>query len=168
LIPKNGAIDHGRQHDFAGKQSNMKKQSKLEYIRYGKTICAVILRRGFTTKGIEFLTPNHYSQQVAWMSHEKGKMIDAHVHNKVPRAITQTQEVLYLTKGKLQVDFYTPRGKYFCSRRLCKGDLLLLVSAGHGFRVLSNLEMFEIKQGPYLGTKDKRRFAHYSGPFCFQ
>lgn len=146
----------------------MKKQPKLEYIRHGKTICAVILRRGFTTKGIQFLTPNHYSQQVAWMSHKKGKMIDAHVHHRVPRAITQTQEVLFLTRGALQVDFYSRQGKYFCSRKLTQGDLLLLVSAGHGFRVLSNLEMFEIKQGPYLGKKDKRRFPHYSGPFRYR
>ncbi len=130
-------------------------------------VCAIIVRHGRKGKGIRFLTPNHYSQQVAWMSHPRGREIDAHVHHRVPRAITQTQEVLYLTKGILQVDFYSPQGKYLCSRKLGKGDLILLVSAGHGFRVLSNLEMFEVKQGPYLGKKDKMRFAHHLGPFKF-
>ena len=92
------------------------------------------------------------------MSHPKGKTIDAHIHNLVPRAITQTQEVLYLTKGVLRVDFYTKKGKYLCSRVLRKVDLIMLVSAGHGFKVLSDLEMFEVKQGPYLGKRDKVRF----------
>jgi len=130
----------------------------VETIRHGKLVCALIVRTGFKTKGLKFLTPNRYSQQLAWMSHPKGKTIDAHIHNLVPRAITQTQEVLYLTKGVLRVDFYTKKGKYLCNRILRKGDLIMLVSAGHGFEVLADLEMFEVKQGPYLGKRDKVRF----------
>jgi mannose-6-phosphate isomerase-like protein (cupin superfamily) len=130
----------------------------LETICHGKLVCALIVRTGFKTKGLKFLTPNRYSQQLAWMSHPKGKTIDAHIHNLVPRAIIQTQEVLYLTKGSLRVDFYTKKGKYLCNRILRKGDLIMLVSAGHGFEVLADLEMFEVKQGPYLGKRDKVRF----------
>ncbi|NCY22787.1 hypothetical protein EBX31_12635 [bacterium] len=58
---------------------------------YEKNPSVEIIRHGRKGKGIHFLTPNHYSQQVAWMSHKKGKMIDAHVHHRVPRAITQTK-----------------------------------------------------------------------------
>jgi hypothetical protein len=84
----------------------MKKNPYVEVIRHGRMVCALIVRHGRKGKGIHFLAPNHYSQQVAWMSHKRGKMIDAHVHHRVPQAITQTQEVLYLTKGAMQVDFY--------------------------------------------------------------
>ena len=33
-----------------------------------------------------------------------------------------------------------------------------MISGGHGFKVLEDLEMFEIKQGPYAGDMDKTRF----------
>ena len=36
--------------------------------------------------------------------------------------------------------------------------MILLASAGHGFQVLEDLEMFEVKQGPYSETVDKARF----------
>ena len=34
----------------------------------------------------------------------------------------------------------------------------MLCSGGHGFDVLEEVEMVEIKQGPYLGENDKTRF----------
>ena len=38
------------------------------------------------------------------------------------------------------------------------GDVILLAKGGHGFEVLEELEMFEVKQGPYPGEVDKTRF----------
>jgi hypothetical protein len=38
------------------------------------------------------------------------------------------------------------------------GDVILLVNGGHGFEVLEEVEMFEVKQGPYVGDQDKTRF----------
>ena len=35
--------------------------------------------------------------------------------------------------------------------------MILLMSGGHGFKVLKKLEMIEIKQGPFIGKKDKVR-----------
>jgi hypothetical protein len=34
----------------------------------------------------------------------------------------------------------------------------LLAAGGHGFEMLEDTEMFEIKQGPYAGENDKTRF----------
>lgn len=39
------------------------------------------------------------------------------------------------------------------------GDTILLVSGGHGFTVLEEVEMIEVKQGPYSGEADKKRFT---------
>jgi len=38
------------------------------------------------------------------------------------------------------------------------GDVILLASGGHGFKVLDEVEMIEVKQGPYSGEADKTRF----------
>ena len=39
------------------------------------------------------------------------------------------------------------------------GDVILLAEGGHGFEMLEDSEMVEVKQGPYAGDGDKTRFA---------
>ena len=119
---------------------------------------AIIVRSSFSQPGINFFTPNDYSQQLAYMSHPTGKEIQPHVHKKVQREVHYTQETLFIRKGKLQVDFYSDDQQYLESRVLEAGDVILLIKGGHGFKVLEDLEMFEVKQGPYAGDKDKIKF----------
>ena len=69
-----------------------------------------------------------------------------------------TQEVLFIKKGILRVDFYDEYEDYLESRDLHAGDLILLISGGHGFHVIEEVEMIEVKQGPYAGDNDKKRF----------
>ena len=66
--------------------------------------------------------------------------------------------VATIKKGKLRVDFYDDYKDYLESRILNAGDVILLVSGGHGFKALEELEMIEVKQGPYAGDADKDRF----------
>ena len=120
---------------------------------------AIIVRSSFSQPGINFFTPNDYSQQLAYMSHPTGKEIQPHVHKKVQREVHYTQETLFIRKGKLQVDFYSDDQIYLESRFLETGDVILLIRGGHGFKVLEDLEMFEVKQGPYAGDEDKIKFT---------
>jgi mannose-6-phosphate isomerase-like protein (cupin superfamily) len=130
-----------------------------------RQICAIIIRSDYEQGGIQFFTPPEFSQQLAYMKHEKGEIIEPHVHNEVNREIVRTQEVLVIKSGKVQVDLYTGENKYWRSFTLGAGDLILLASGGHGFTMLEPTEMIEIKQGPYLGDQDKVRFArHISTP----
>jgi hypothetical protein len=36
--------------------------------------------------------------------------------------------------------------------------VVLLIEGGHGFEVMEDVEMIEVKQGPYGGDQDKTRF----------
>ena len=130
----------------------------FEEVKSNNDILALIVRSDFTQPGIKFFTPDDFSQQLAYMSHPTGKVIDPHVHNPVKREVHFTKEVLFIRKGKLRVDFYDDCRNYLESRILNAGDVLLLASGGHGFEVLENVEMFEVKQGPYAGENDKTRF----------
>lgn len=130
----------------------------VETVTNKQKTLAIIIRDNYNSEGIEFLTPNEYSQQLAYMHHPSGKKIDAHVHNEVHRSILNTQEVLVIKKGVLRVDFYDDVQVYLGSKRLFKGDIILLVSGGHGFTVEEEVIMVEIKQGPYSGSTDKKRF----------
>ncbi len=130
----------------------------MEIIKKKNKVLAYIIKDNHQCDGVDFITPDEYSQQVAYMHHPAGKVIDAHVHNAVQRSVIFTQEVLFIKRGKLRVDFYDEYEDYIESRILEKGDCLLLVSGGHGFKVLEEIEMIEVKQGPYSGDQDKIRF----------
>lgn len=134
----------------------------FENVLHEGKLLAVIIYDSFDAPGVRFFTPDELSQQVAHMSHSNGKVIDAHVHNPVPREVIYTQEALFIKSGKLRVDFYSDGREYLESRVLGGGDVILLVSGGHGFEVLEDLRMIEVKQGPYTDDKDKQRFASVS------
>ena len=131
----------------------------IENIVYEGQILAIIIRNNFNKPGIHFFTPNEFSQQLAYMNHPKGKIIEPHFHNPIERSVIYTQEVLLLKKGILKVNFYDNHQQFLFSRILTQGDVILLASGGHGFEVIEEIEMIEIKQGPYQGDNDKVRFS---------
>jgi mannose-6-phosphate isomerase-like protein (cupin superfamily) len=131
----------------------------IEKIIHNDVLLSIIIRTSYNSPGVSFVTPNDLSQQLAYMRHPAGKVIQPHVHNPVPREVHYTQEVLFIKRGKLQVDFYDDQKTYLESRILHAGDVILLATGGHGFNVLEEIEMIEVKQGPYAGDQDKTRFV---------
>jgi mannose-6-phosphate isomerase-like protein (cupin superfamily) len=123
----------------------------------GKTL-AIIIRHNFQKEGIEFFTPPDFSQQLAYMKRPKNYVIPPHVHNPVQREVFYTKEVLFIKSGKVRVDFYDEDRNYLKSTILEVGDVILLAYGGHGFEMLEDTEMIEVKQGPYAGDQDKTRF----------
>lgn len=132
---------------------------ELVQIYNNQELLAIVIKNNYTKDGVEFFTKEDSPQQIAFMKHNKGKKIDAHIHNVVKREISQTQEVLIIKKGSLRVDFYDEHRAYIKSYILDTGDLILLMNGGHGFKCLDEVEMIEIKQGPYLQKDDKVRFS---------
>jgi len=130
----------------------------IEHVVWRDEILAIIVRHDFAKPGVHFFTPGEFSQQLGHMQHPVGKIIQPHVHAAVQREVEYTQEVLFIKKGKLRVDFYSREQRYLESRVLDAGDVILLASAGHGFEMLEDVEMFEVKQGPYAEHADKVRF----------
>lgn len=131
----------------------------IKEIKNGDVLFAIIIPHTYHKPGISFLTTNELSQQLAYMEHPAGHEIAAHVHNPVHRSVVYTRETLVIRKGKLRVDFYDDDCNYIESHIISAGDVILLVSGGHGFRVLEDIEMIEVKQGPYAGEGDKTRFS---------
>lgn len=128
------------------------------------SLLAIIISGRFCEPGVCFFTPDDFSQQLAYMRHPAGKVIQPHVHNPVPREVQYTQEVLFLKRGRLRVDFYDDDRNNIESHILEAGDVILLASGGHGFEVLEEVEMIEVKQGPYAGEQDKTRFEPKGKP----
>ena len=131
---------------------------KIEEIYHEKTLLALIIYADFVREGIEFFTPDDFSQQLAYMNRPAGYQIEPHVHNLMPRKVHFTQETLVIKRGKVKIDFYSQSKAYLESRILKTGDVILLASGGHGFTMLEQTEIIEVKQGPYRGEEDKTRF----------
>lgn len=130
----------------------------IENIFNNEKLLSVIIRASYKSEGIEFFTPNDFSQQLAYMNRAKDYIIKPHVHNSVQRDVHFTQEVLVIKSGKVRVDYYDDDRNYLESRVLDQGDVVLLAYGGHGFEMLEDSEMIEVKQGPYAGEMDKIRF----------
>ena len=130
----------------------------IEKIEVDKKLYAIIIRSNYKKEGIEFFTPDNYSQQLGYMKRPSGYEIKPHIHKKISKKIEFTQEVLFIKSGKLRVDFYNNEKQYLQSKILSKGDIILLSEGGHGFKVIDECEIFEVKQGPYDEINDKERF----------
>ena len=125
-------------------------------------LLAIIIRTSFCREGIHFFTPNDFSQQLGYMNRQAGYVIPPHVHNPVTRQVQFTKEVLYIKSGRVRIDFYNDDQQYLHSKVLNQGDVILLAFGGHGFEMLDNSEIIEVKQGPYAGEADKTRFLPVS------
>jgi hypothetical protein len=132
----------------------------IERIEHKNVLLAIIINSNFKKEGIAFFTPDDFSQQLGYMNRKKGYIIDPHIHKLVERKVTLTQEVLYIKSGKVLVNFYDDDQSYLFNRTVSTGDVILLAHGGHGFEILEDAEMIEVKQGPYVGDEDKVRFIH--------
>ncbi len=130
----------------------------IQRIIHNDKLLSIIIRHNFRKDGIEFFTPNDFSQQLAYMKRPKDYLIPPHIHNAVPREVLYTKEVLFIKSGKVRVDFYDDDKVYLKSSILEQGDVILLAFGGHGFYMLEESEIIEVKQGPYAGEQDKVRF----------
>lgn len=130
----------------------------IDKVIFNNRLLAIIIRSDYSKDGIEFFTPNDFSQQLAYMNRPAGYVITPHIHNKVERNVLYTQEVLFIRNGKVKIDFYDDSRKLIDTKILVTGDVILLASGGHGFEMLEPTEMIEVKQGPFAGEHDKTRF----------
>jgi len=80
------------------------------------------------------------------------------VHKRLERRLVGTSEVLIVRKGRCLMDVYNDDRALVATRELATGDIMLMVGGGHGFRMLEDTVLLEVKQGPYIGVDEKERF----------
>ena len=131
----------------------------IEKIIYKKKVYALIIRSNFKKKGIHFITDRSDSFQLGYINYKTNHKIIPHYHPNQKKIVNTTSEALIIKKGSIQVNFFEleKQKKYFKSKILKKGDTILILRGGHGFNVIKNVEMIEIKQGPYFDKKSKVR-----------
>lgn len=130
----------------------------IEIIRDGDIPLAYFVRSGWMPQTTQFLTPDHFGQQMGMIVYGEGEEIQPHLHLPVVRKVHGTTEVIVVRKGSCTIDIYDQQKKKLISRELGTGDIVLLLAGGHGFHMREDTVLFEVKQGPYVGMADKERF----------
>ena len=131
----------------------------IEKIKYNNKLFALIVRGNYRNKkGISFFTEDKDIQQFGYMNHKKNHIIKPHIHKRQTRKLLHTSEVILILKGILRVDFYDIKKKYLFSKKIKEKDIIMLVHGAHGFKVIKDVQMIEIKQGPYISKLDKIKF----------
>jgi mannose-6-phosphate isomerase-like protein (cupin superfamily) len=78
----------------------------IQRVEHDGILLAIIVRAEFRKAGIHFFTSDDLSQQLGFLCHPAGRVIEPHVHNHINREVKFTQEVLFIRRGRLRVDFY--------------------------------------------------------------
>ena len=132
--------------------------TQVERITADGALLACIVRAEARTGETTFLTPPDYNFQVGLVVYPEGGQIAPHEHRPATRSVEGTFEVLLVREGRCEVDIYDRARRCVATRELRAGDLLLVVVGGHGFRMLEDTTLLEIKQGPYAGEGEKEQF----------
>lgn len=104
---------------------------------------------------VDFVSDSNDELQVGIMNRPKGYVIKPHAHNIVNRKLNYTTEVLVILAGVLKTMFFDGKNEFIREIILREGDVLLLFKGAHGFEIVEDVRMLEIKQGPYQGLNDK-------------
>jgi mannose-6-phosphate isomerase-like protein (cupin superfamily) len=123
----------------------------------GQALCYVI-RANTKPDNTTFITPPDAKQQVGFIVYPKGGVIARHIHRPLERHIIGMAEVLLVRSGHCQIEVYDDQESLVTVRDLYQNDVVLMVGGGHGFKILEDTVLLEIKQGPYLGADDKKLF----------
>ncbi|MGB0386635.1 MAG: hypothetical protein ACPGWR_17635 [Ardenticatenaceae bacterium] len=130
----------------------------MEWVVDDGTPLVLIVRAGCLPNKTTFLTPPEFKQQVGFVVYPEGGVIRRHVHRPLERHLIGTSEVLVVQSGRCEIDIYNDERELVATRELRPGDVMLMVGGGHGFRMLEDTVLLEIKQGPYTGLDEKELF----------
>lgn len=107
---------------------------------------------------LNFITPEAFPLQLGISNYKSGSKIKPHIHNRIKRTINISQEMVYVEKGRARVHFYDNKCKEVHFEVLKSGDIVFFASGGHGFDILEDTKIVEVKQGPFYGTEKEKTF----------
>lgn len=119
---------------------------------------ACVIRNSTNPDQTTFVSEHEWTQQVGFVVYPRGGVIPRHRHLPLERTIVGTSEVLIVQSGRCEVEVFSNDGDLIATRQLESGDVLCLLAGAHGFRMLEDTVLLEVKQGPYTGTVEKERF----------
>jgi len=131
---------------------------RVETVSHKGEVLCILVRANPAPAQTEFYTPNDYNLQLGNIVYPAGGVIPRHSHRPVTRTVSGTSEVLVVQRGRMLIDLYDADQNLVATHEMAAGDAVALVSGGHGFRLIEDTVLLEVKQGPYSGVQEKDRF----------
>ena len=125
----------------------------IEKIEWEVEVLVLIPHQSYEPKGANFITSQDNPLQLGILKHQQGHKIKPHIHKNSPKTIN---EVLHIAYEKVETGFYESGGKKIGGTVLNSGDTILLLSWGHGFNILEDSKIIEVKQGPYHSVEEDK------------
>jgi hypothetical protein len=133
------SADEGVEHEWNGTDSGWGEAAGNNNFRRGRIPHDDLFQGGFVV-------------------YPAGGKVAAHGHTLVERHLIGTAETVMVRRGKAILKLFDNAHQVVAERMMTAGDIVMLVSGGHGFTMLEDTILFEIKQGPYTGLEEKERF----------
>ena len=133
---------------------------ELEDIFYKNKKLGYVIRGHLDNPGRKFPSQEEDNLQVGILNLREDEWIEPHIHKETGRKLNATHKVIFVVEGKMAFYFYNEDKKKIKEVLVEKGDLIMLMNGGFGFKALEdNTKIIEIKQGPYPGLEnDKIKF----------
>ena len=131
----------------------------IEKIEKEGVLLALVVRNNFQSTGTNFVSEDSWPFQVGFHKRKEGFRYKSHITSPFKEVKDFVpNKIYYVTKGTLGIDIYDQEGEKFTYIKINQGDLIIFVSGGHGVDLLDDSDFIEIKQGPYRGTEEDKRF----------
>jgi len=138
---------------------NTERKGMINSISSLDVVLAVYIRSAEWRRGLNFISEDKDAIQTGLWQYDRGKKLGPHRHVGNMRNIDRTQEVIFVKSGSLRVSIYSESEELVEKLILNAGDLVILLSGGHGYEVLENeTQVLEVKNGPYTGLDDRIPF----------
>ena len=123
----------------------------MEEIRSGDKLLAIVWRDKDWGPGLHFCTPDDLFIQAGCWQYPSGKELAAHRHKIYQREVLQTQEMVYVKRGRMKVRVFDADKQLVEEPILEAGDFAVLADCGHGYEILEDdTQILEVKNGPFV------------------
>jgi hypothetical protein len=108
--------------------------------------------------GTVFPTPLEFPLQSGYVVHPANHAVQRHFHRPLSHQTTGYSEVILVLRGRCELTVYDDDRMLVATRLLEQGSVMVMVRGGHGFRMLEDTVLFEVKKGPFGGPAEKVHF----------
>lgn len=136
------------------------RRKGIQFFQKDGTLLAIVIRADASSEDkYNFLTPESGPFQLGMSFYSAGETVKNHAHLPRDIRVTRVQELIVVSRGKTRLRLYDEERAPAGEAVLETGDIVLLTAGGHGFDVLEDTKIVELKQGPYDGhAQDKVLF----------
>lgn len=130
-------------------------EPSIQTIVDGDRVIAYVIKAAHDPSSTQFVTDAGSEFQVGFVRYPTGGTIPPHKHKVIERNLQKTSEVLVVRSGSCHADLFNYQDELVYQTVLAEGDILVLLGAGHGFRMIQDTVFLEVKQGPYTSIEEK-------------